>query len=153
MSTIWKKLNLTEQSEVVVLDCPPSFESAIESLQSAKVTRDLTAVSKVEFLIAFVTRLAQVEKLAGLLGPKAPGDPVIWFAYPKGSSKRYTCDFKRDTGWQALGDEGFEGVRQVAIDEDWSALRFRRVENIKTMKRDPERAMTRAGRARVKTTD
>jgi hypothetical protein len=27
---------------------------------------------------------------------------------------------------------GFDSVRQIAIDEDWSALRFRRVEYIKS---------------------
>ena len=57
---------------------------------------------------------------------------MVWFAYPKGTSKRYTCDFNRDTGWQVIRDAGFDSVRQVAIDEDWSAMRFRRVEYIKS---------------------
>ena len=55
-------------------------------------------------------------------------------AYPKGSSKRLTCDFNRDTGWSPLRAVGFGPVRQVAIDEDWSALRFRRAEFIKRRK-------------------
>jgi hypothetical protein len=37
----------------------------------------------------------------------------------------------------------------VAIDEDWSAARFRRVEFIKTMKRDSAYAMSKAGKART----
>mgnify|MGYP005835701873 CR=1 FL=1 len=40
-----------------------------------------------------------------------------------------------------------EPVRQVAIDEDWSALRFRRVEYIKTMTRSF--AMTLEGKAKA----
>lgn len=32
-------------------------------------------------------------------------------------------------------DEGYEPVRQIAIDEDWSALRFRKTGKIKTMTR------------------
>ncbi len=32
---------------------------------------------------------------------------------------------------------GFDTVRQVAIDEDWSALRFRRVEFIKPSQSGP----------------
>ena len=36
------------------------------------------------------------------------------------------------------GAAGFEPVRMVAIDEDWSALRFRRAEFIKTMTRPME---------------
>ena len=66
----------------------------------------------------------------------------------KGSSKRYTCDFNRDTGWHVLGEAGFEPVRQVAIDEDWSALRFRRVEFIKSFKRESKHAISQRGKKR-----
>jgi hypothetical protein len=38
----------------------------------------------------------------------------------------------------------------VAIDEDWSGARFRRVEFIKTMRRDKKYAMTRQGKGRLK---
>jgi hypothetical protein len=37
----------------------------------------------------------------------------------------------------------------VAIDEDWSAVRFRRVEFIKTMDRDVRGAMSKVGKART----
>jgi len=72
----------------------------------------------------------------------------LWFAYPKGSSKRYKCEFNRDNGWAVLGSLGFEGVRMVAIDEDWSALRFRRVEYVKNMTRSF--ALSEEGKARSK---
>ena len=75
-------------------------------------------------------------------------DAVIWFAYPKGTSKKYKSEINRDNGWQVLGEGGFEPVRMVAIDEDWSALRFRRVEHIKTMTRAKESRMTAQGKAR-----
>jgi hypothetical protein len=94
-------------------------------------------------------RQAEVDAIAGSIANVAEGDAIIWFAYPKGSSKRYKSEINRDSGWQALGAAGFEGVRMVAIDEDWSAVRFRRVEFIKTMNRDVSGAMTRAGKART----
>jgi hypothetical protein len=62
---------------------------------------------------------------------RAVGDATVWFAYPKGTSKKYQCDFNRDNGWDTLKAQGFDTVRAVAIDEDWTALRFRRVEFIK----------------------
>lgn len=61
------------------------------------------------------------------------GDALVWFAYPKGTSKQYRSTINRDTGWQVLGAAGFEPVRMVAIDEDWSGVRFRRAEFIKSM--------------------
>ena len=90
-----------------------------------------------------------MDALAKSFAKMAEGDAVIWFAYPKGSSKRYTCEITRDTGWQALGRAGFEPVRMVAIDEDWTAVRFRRVDFIKTMTRPSEYAMSTAGKART----
>jgi hypothetical protein len=79
--------------------------------------------------------------------PKVEGDGVVWFVYPKSTSKRYKCEFNRDNGWLAVGEKGFEGVRMVAVDDDWSALRFRKVHHIKTMTRDF--AMTDEGKAKA----
>jgi hypothetical protein len=66
----------------------------------------------------------------------------VWFAYSKGSSKRYKSEINRDQGWLALGREGFEPVSMVATDEDWSAVRFRRLEFIKQMKRSAQYRLT-----------
>lgn len=104
-------------------------------------------VKEIAFSLAFVTKQKEVDTLAKAVGRKATGDAVIWFVYPKGTSKKYKCEFNRDTGWAALGEAGFEGVRMVAIDEDWSALRFRRAEFVKTMKRDETRALSKQGKA------
>jgi hypothetical protein len=52
-----------------------------------------------------------------------------------------------NTGWSKLGELGFEPVRQVALGEDWSALRFRRVAVIKKMTRSF--AMTAEGKAKT----
>lgn len=149
MSPLFKKLNLKDQCQIIVANAPESFDTELEALTDVTVERDPQAIETIEFSLAFVTKLAEVEALAHAIAPKAQGDAVIWFAYPKGSSKRYRCEFNRDTGWAVLGQLGFEGVRQVAVDEDWSALRFRRVEFIKTMRRDRKRAMSEAGQARV----
>jgi hypothetical protein len=70
-------------------------------------------------------------------------------AYPKGSSKAYRCEFNRDTGWQALGAAGFEPVRQVSIDADWSALRFRRVARIASLTRRPAMTLSEEGKRRT----
>ena len=142
MSNIWRKLNLKEQREILVLSAPSSFEAALDELEDVHVHRSLSDHAAITFLLAFVTEREEIARLAKAIGTKAEGDAVIWMAYPKGSSKRLKCDFNRDTGWSPLGKVGFEGVRQVAIDEDWSALRFRRVEFIKRITRSPRRSTT-----------
>lgn len=129
-SGIFKKLNLTDQQGICVLDAPDSFRQELASLKGVKVAESLSAAGELVFTLAFVTQKAQVDKVAKVLAKKAKGDAIVWFAYPKGTSKKYRCDFNRDTGWDALKKSGFDTVRQVAIDEDWSALRFRRIEFI-----------------------
>lgn len=149
MSEIFKKLNLKEQAEILVLNAPQSFEPELGKLENVKVFRSLVEAGPVAFSLAFVTRPAEIETAAGWLPEKAPGDAVVWFAYPKGSSKKYKCEFNRDTGWESLGKAGFEPVRQVAIDEDWSALRFRRAAYIKKLTRDASWAMSEEGKKKA----
>ena len=149
ITPLFKKLNLKDQEELVVIQAPDSFEPELEALEGRSIVRDAEQAAQVDFWLAFVTKQEEVNRLAKAAGEKAQGDAVVWFAYPKGTSKKYTCEFNRDTGWDALGENGFEAVRQVAIDEDWSALRFRRVEYIQSMKRKQVRAMTPEGQKKV----
>jgi hypothetical protein len=124
-------LNLKDLQEILVLNAPESFEPELSRLPVITIHRHLTSVAEIHFSLAFVTRQSEVDALAGKIAARAKGDAIVWFAYPKGTSKKFNCDFNRDTGWTALRAAGFDTVRSVAIDEDWTALRFRRVEYIK----------------------
>ena len=142
------KLNHKGQDPIWVLNAPTTFQAALEALQPPVAVRtSLSGAKDARFVLAFATRKAEVDKQAPRIAKAAPGDAVIWIAYPKGTSKNYTCDFNRDNGWDQLGAQGFEPVRQVAIDADWTALRFRRAGFIKTMTRTF--AITEAGRAKA----
>jgi hypothetical protein len=148
MSRTFAKLNLKDQSDILIVNAPASFEPEIASLRGVTVRRALSDAKQVAFSLAFVTKQKEVDNLARVIGKKASGDAIVWLAYPKGSSKKYTCEFNRDTGWASMGEAGFEPVRMVAIDEDWSALRFRRAEFIKTMTRPAERRFSAQAKAR-----
>jgi hypothetical protein len=141
------KLNLKDQKQILVLNAPESFEPELKSLRGVTVVRDLKNAGDVEFALAFVIKQQQVDTLAKAIAKKAQGDSVVWFAYPKGSSKKYKSEINRDAGWQVLGDAGFEPVRMVAIDEDWSAVRFRRADFIKSLTRGKEHRMSAQGKA------
>jgi hypothetical protein len=134
MATVFEKLNWKDQQEIVVLNAPESFEPELAQLSVAKVGRNLSPVKETSFLLAFVMRKSEVDSLAPQIAKRAKDDAIVWFAYPKGSSKKYKCDFNRDTGWDALICLGFETVRAIAVDQDWTALRFRRSEYVKARK-------------------
>ena len=149
MPNIFEKLNLKAAQTIVVVNAPTSFEPEIAQLSGIVVHRTPAKMKIVSFALAFVTTQAELDSLSELLASKAEGDAILWFAYPKKTSKRYQCKFNRDVGWEALGQAGFEAVRMVAIDADWSALRFRRVEFIKSLQRDVSRAKSAVGKART----
>ena len=90
---------------------------------------------KPDFMLAFVQTEDEVEKYFSAMQKLAPDDQQIWMAYPKGSSKRYKAEINRDSGWKYLGESDYESVRQIAINEDWSALRFRKTKFVKVMTR------------------
>jgi hypothetical protein len=50
---------------------------------------------------------------------KAPAN--LWVAYQKGNR----TDINRDTVWPIVGEHGLRPIGQVALDDVWSALRFR----------------------------
>jgi|ERR1700689_31393 len=129
---LFDKLNLGAHDEIVVFNAPESFESELKQLKGVKIVRDPSKAKAIKFGLAFATTQAQLDRVSKLLATGAEGDAVLWFAYPKGTSKRYTCEFNRDAGWGVIRAAGFDSVRMVAIDEDWSALRFRRLEHVKS---------------------
>jgi hypothetical protein len=152
MTPLFTKLNLGSHRDILIVHAPDSFEPELAALSGVTIRRDPSRLTEIPFALAFVKTFAEIEAAAKWL-PRAAGDAVIWFAYPKGSSKRYRCEFNRDTGWAAVTALGFDSVRQVAIDEDWSALRFRRTEYIKSPGRAGSQASSPAGKAQPKSRD
>jgi hypothetical protein len=149
MPRVFDTLQLKQQIELVVLNAPASFEAELARRKGITVRRSVNNVKEIEFALAVVMSPAELESAAKGITARVRGDAVVWFADPKGTSKRYTSTIKRDAGFGSLGAAGFGGVRMVAIDEDWSAVRFRRAEFIRRMERDPKQAMSAVGRKKT----
>ncbi len=151
MNLIFRKLNFKTQKEILVLNAPESFRKDIEEIREfTRVHEEVSSLNAIEFIMAFVTKEEQIKQLTPQFDQLLKGDGILWFCYPKGTSKRYKCEINRDRGWSVLGQHEFEGVRQVSIDEDWTALRFRRVNYIKSMTRRKSMAITEEGKNKTK---
>ncbi len=151
MDAVFKKLNFKGQPTVLVLNAPSSFDINLDSISDeTKIVKDLKNIESIEFCMVFATQQKEIDALVPTLAPLLAGDVILWMCYPKGTSKKYKCDFNRDTGWQILGKFDMEPVRMVAIDEDWSALRFKKVDFIKTMKRSTLGALSEKGKLKAK---
>jgi hypothetical protein len=149
MTPLFKKLNLNDQDKILVLNPPEFFDKELSTLKGVKILRRASATTSVAFSIGFATTCTERDEVSAKLARSAEGDATVWIAYPKGTSKRYRCEFNRDSEWSVLGAAGFEPVRQVAFDEDWSALRFRRSQHIKSMTRQPSMAISKEGKRRT----
>ena len=149
MADVWGKLNLKDHDEIVLVTAPASFEPALKALDGVAVTRKPADAKSMTFFLAFVTTQKEVDDLAKVLAKKSVPDAVVWFAYPKSTSKKYTSEISREAGNEALGNAGFEPVRMVAIDDDWTGKRFRRVAFIKNLTRDPRALVSKEGKKRV----
>ena len=76
-----------------------------------------------DVVVAFVRSKAELATVAVPAIEAARAGRLAWIAYPKAG--KLGTDLNRDTLSAALTGEGVQPVRQVAIDEVWSALRFR----------------------------
>ncbi len=147
MDALLKKLNHKPGVPVTVLGAPPEVGPLVDAWSAE--TRVKRRLGRNEaFVVAFVRTPAEVAERAPKAAAALSEDGILWVAYPKKSSTRYRSELGRDDSWQPLGDAGMEPVRQVAIDADWSALRFRRAEHISRLQRDPSRLLSDEGRRR-----
>jgi len=126
-----KKLQLRQPERVCVVDAPSEFQDVIDALRS-ETQVDLQCIPDklYDVIIAFVRAQSDVKDLALPVSKCLAEDGLLWFGYPKKSSPRYQADISRDSGWEPLSRLGYRGVRQVALDQDWSALRFRQADHV-----------------------
>jgi len=136
MDATLKKLNYKEGQPLFVIHPPGIFDEVIQTISAQSlVYKEIKPTDPVDFMIVFTMKK---EELTGLLESCLPcltGDAIVWIAYPKGTSKKYKCDFNRDNCWELMAPWQMMPVRQIAIDDDWSALRFRKTAYIKSEKR------------------
>ena len=86
---------------------------------------------KPDFMLAFVPTEGGEEKHFLQMHELSPEDEAIWMPYPIGTSKRYKSQINRNKERKYLGQIDCKGVRHIAINEDWTAMRFRKIGFIK----------------------
>jgi hypothetical protein len=108
------KLQIKPGQSVAALDLPPG----VTLPASASGTEPGTA----DAVIGFAVRRDDLGRLSAVVSA-ARADRLAWIGYPKGG--KLGTDLNRDLLVGALAAEGIQPVRQVSIDDTWSALRFR----------------------------
>jgi hypothetical protein len=148
---IFQKLNLKGQKDILVLQPPESFEPELAALQGIAIKRDAAAMETIGFAWYLLPGRQRWTPLPRQLPPGLAG--MLWPGLPtlravQRNSNAISTAIAAGMDWAGLALNRCP-VRQVSIDEDWSALRFRRVEYIKTMIRHPDGTLTEQGKKRT----
>jgi hypothetical protein len=111
------RLQVKQGRRLAKVDAPAGVGSTIDA--------PAAPVDDAEVVLLFVTDRAALDTHLPPLLARIRADAILWIAYPKLSS-RFAGDLSRDIIHAAAPGFGLATVAQIAVDADWSALRFKR---------------------------
>jgi hypothetical protein len=124
MKSALSKLQFKAQKPVLVLYPPTEAAGLVEALGALEA---LEGEEPAEFFLAFAKDMDDAEDAVDVADEDLADGGLFWLAYPKKTSKQYPgTEIDRDSLHARLADLAWEGVSLVALDDDWSAMRFKR---------------------------
>jgi aryl carrier-like protein len=125
--TLLEKLQLQDEKNLLIQGLPSSIEKQFIKLTFSKNVTPLLKTRKIDFALVFAVSQRQLVDILKDVIPALQEDAKFWIAYPKLTSK-IASDLSRDKNWDFVSDYGFEAVRMIALDNVWSAGRFKKPE-------------------------
>jgi hypothetical protein len=132
-----RKLGMNPGMRALIIAPPPGYLKLLAP--SLMVSLSLPEPDGMyPFVQVFATRLSEISRFAQRLSKHAAPNALVWISYPKKTS-RTGGDLSRDLIREAMSGTGWRAVSIVAIDEVWSALRFRPAAQVASRsKRSPD---------------
>lgn len=121
-SPLTKKLRILPGSRVLLLAPPVGYTRLLEPLP-AGISLATHPAGKYDVVQFFATTMAELRA-----GIKRAIEAIVqggslWVCYPKKTSG--IGDLSREAVWDGVNPTGWGPVTQIALDDVWSALRFR----------------------------
>ncbi|MDO9373028.1 MAG: YdeI/OmpD-associated family protein [Bacteroidota bacterium] len=130
--SLLEKLQLKDEKNLLIQGLPSTVEKQFIKLSFSKNVTPLLKSRKIDFALVFAISHRQLEDILRDVVPALHADAKLWIAYPKVSSK-IVSDLSRDCNWECITRHGLEGVRLVALDNIWSAMRFKKCDLVKKL--------------------
>jgi hypothetical protein len=130
MSALAKKLLIKPGKEWLFYNAPNSYFATLEPLPEG-VTLFFNASRTFDGVQLFVKNAAELAASLKFIAPVLRPDTVFWITYPKKSSG-IESDLEMMGSWDEVAKYGLRIVASAAIDETWTALRFRPLGLVKT---------------------
>jgi len=130
ISPLAKKLQIKPGKHWLIFNAPANYLTLLEPLPE-DVTVSYSAKGNFDGVQLFVKNSAELIENLKVIIPILSADSIFWIIYPKKSSGIAT-DLEMMSSWDELDKYGYGGVTAAAVDETWTALRFRPKEQTKT---------------------
>jgi len=114
---LWQKLFIKGGTALLV-NAPPGYAQVLDGSPAKVTTRGSGTADTV---LLFANDEAQVRSTLAATAKNIGPSTNVWIAYRKGDKQ-----FHRDTLGQLVMTLGFQPVSLVAVDDTWSAMRFKR---------------------------
>jgi hypothetical protein len=134
LSQLARKLRFEPTHRIAILNAPPGYIASLAPgpIDISTEPQPAAAFDAVQLFVS------DVEELRAL-GPAAiralRQGGVLWITYPKGGKTRGVTDLpatpwwvKRDVLGEITSETGYKPVSFVKIDDNWTALRFSKVD-------------------------
>ena len=126
---ILEKLQLEEEKNLLIQGLPSSVEKQFAKLSYNKNLTPLLKTRKIDFALIFAINQLQLNNILKEVFSALHPESKLWIAYPKTTSK-IVSDLNRDASWEILSKNDYEAVRQVTLDHVWTAMRFKKLDQI-----------------------
>jgi len=127
-----KKLMIKPGQRLLALNAPEGYLTTLGAEATTEADPDAQGIF--DFVQVFARNKADLDRFASAAIKALKPGGLLWFCYPKLTSK-IKSDITRDTGWDVVQKAGMIGVSLIAIDETWSAMRFRAEGDVKPKKK------------------
>jgi hypothetical protein len=125
-SALSKKLQVKAKGRITVIGAPPGYLDLLSPLPDGVQVAD-ALIGQYDIVHAFFERQADLLAAVDSLKTAMADGGILWISYPKLTARR-DSDLNRDVIWKALGEQGLKAVAQIAVDDAWSAMRFKKME-------------------------
>ena len=127
--SVFEKLQLNEEKNLLVQGLPSSIEKQFAKLSFSKSVTPLLKSRKIDFALVFAINQNQLSGIMQDVIPAMHNEGKLWIAYPKATSK-IVSDLNRSCTWECLKTKGFETIQEIELDHVWTAVRFSKNETV-----------------------
>ena len=122
-----KKLQIKNDHSLLIADCPAELKPLFDGLPAEYAS---PAGKKFDVVLLFAHNELEILEQIPRADTALNGDGLLWLGYPKQSGS-IPSELSRDKVWEALKPLGFEPVRLISLNHDWSCMRLRKAEERK----------------------